>query len=83
MAPDTDQRETIIAALKQFGTHPLGEAARGLFAALGYRSDRTLPITTTEEFCEKLDPHGRLTDRERENLGKLQTLQLLDRKSVV
>lgn len=55
----------------------LPAAARAFLATLGYRSDRTLPIATPRQFRETLDPHGRLTDREREALDRCTSLHLL------
>lgn len=72
-----DQREALLATLAGFGTAPLADAARSLFATLGYQSDRRLAIATANQFCERLDPHGKLTDREREALAPLQALHLL------
>lgn len=72
-----DQRETILAALKAFDDRPLADAAGALFATLGYRSDRRLPIATTAQFLAHLDPTGKLTDRDREALGRLESLNLL------
>lgn len=72
-----DQREALLATLAGFGTAPLADAARSLFATLGYQSDRRLAIATAKQFCDRLDPHGKLTDREREALAPLQALHLL------
>ena len=77
MTDRTDQREAIIAALAAFGTRPIPDAARNLFAVLGYQSDRRLPIATPAQFREQLDPDGRLTDRENEALDGVESLHLL------
>jgi adenine-specific DNA-methyltransferase len=77
MSDRSDQRETIIAALKAFDSQPLAEPARKLFAILGYQSDRRLPIATPTQFRAQLDPTNKLTDREREALDGLQSLHLL------
>jgi len=77
MAARTDQREDIAAALKGLESQPLAEASLRLFAALGYKSDRRIPIATPKQFCEQLDPHGKLTDRERESLQQFKSLYLL------
>jgi hypothetical protein len=77
MPPVTDPRQTIAAALADFGDRPLAEAARDFFAALGYQSDRRLPIATVRQFREQLDPQGRLTDRENDALDRLSSLHLL------
>lgn len=49
MTARTDHREVIVAALKAFDDRPLPDAARTLFATLGYQSDRRLPISTTRQ----------------------------------
>jgi hypothetical protein len=50
----TDLRQQISAALKDLETYPLPEAATRLFATLGYKSDRTLPIASVAA-CRKLN----------------------------
>src|SRR3989344_5433493 len=77
MTARTDQREDIAAALKALGSQPFAEAGRRLFATLGYKSDRRIPIATPKQFCEQLDPHAKLTDRERSELGQVKSLHLL------
>ena len=77
MAAATDCREEIAAALANFRNYPLAEAAKRLFKALGYNSDRHLPISTAKQFREQLDPENRLTAREGEALDKLSSLHLL------
>lgn len=72
-----DQREPIIAALKAFDGQSFPDAARQLFAALGYRSDRRIPIANAKQFCESLDPAGKLTERDREALAQTTSLHLL------
>ena len=72
-----DQREAIISVLKSFDGSNFSDASRQLFAALGYRSDRSVPIATPRQFHEHLDPNGCLTDRECEALDRLQSLHLL------
>jgi hypothetical protein len=44
----TDLRQQIPAALNDFETYPLPESAPQLFATLGYKSGRTLPIASAE-----------------------------------
>lgn len=73
----TDFRQQILAALKDFDTYPLPEAATRLFAALGYKSDRVLPISTVSQFCREWDGDKILTAREREALDQLTSLHLL------
>ena len=77
MSDRIDQRDAITAALADFATRPLDEAADALFGALGYRSDRRLPIATPAQFCAQLDPLDTLTARERESLDYLTALHLL------
>ncbi|HOS41892.1 MAG TPA: hypothetical protein PLG31_19355, partial [Spirochaetota bacterium] len=60
-APQT-LREQIQAALGAFGSQPLFDASLGLFAALGYRSRRTLAINSLAELQTKLDVSGALTE---------------------
>lgn len=77
MTARIDQRENIATALKTLEGGPLAEAGLRLFATLGYKSDRRIPIATPNQFCEQLDPHGKLMDRERETLDQLKSLNLL------
>jgi type I restriction-modification system DNA methylase subunit len=77
MSDRTDQRDAIATALSAFATRPFAEAARGLFAALGYASDRRVPLATPKAFIGQFDAAGRLTDRERETLQRLASLHLL------
>jgi len=50
MSERTDQRDAIAAALAAFAARPLAEAARGLFAALGYRSFGRYALFSTTSF---------------------------------
>src|ERR1035441_10785415 len=77
MPPTIDQREAIAAALREFDGRPVADAARKLFATLGYSSDRRLPIASAKQFLTQLDPGDKLTDRERETLDQLTSLHLL------
>jgi len=77
MTTTTDRREDIVAVLSGFESRSLPDAARDFFATLGYQSDRRLPIATVQQFCEQLDPNGRLTPRAQETLGRLQSLHFL------
>ena len=47
-------------AITQFSTQPLRSASLGLFASLGYQSDRTIAIHSVEDFCTQFDPSGLL-----------------------
>jgi len=58
----TDLRESIAAALADFRTYPLPEAAKRFFGILGYESERQLPCNTAREFCHSFDPEGVLTE---------------------
>ena len=77
MPATIDQREAIAAALREFDGRPVADAARKLFATLGYSSDRRLPIASAKQFLTQLDPGDKLTDRERETLDQLTSLHLL------
>lgn len=72
-----DCRPDIATALSRLSTDPFPAAASGLFAAMGYRSDRTLSIATARDFIAQLDSQVRLTDRERDTLGQTSSLNLL------
>src|SRR5262249_19118860 len=77
MAAHADHRDEIAGALKALEGHPYADASRRFFATLGYKSDRRVQITTPRQFREQLDPHGRLTERECEDLEQLKSLNLL------
>lgn len=77
MSARTDKREEIVAALKALRSEPLADSARRLLSALGYQSDRHIPIATPKQFREQLDPQGKLTDRESAALSQATTLQFL------
>ena len=77
MSDRTDQRDAIATALSAFATRPFADAARGFFAALGYASDRHIPIATPKAFFDQLDLGKKLTERERETLQRLTSLHLL------
>lgn len=48
-------------AIRAFANHPLEEAGRGLFEALGYRSGKTIPLDgAPATFAEALDHDGKL-----------------------
>lgn len=72
-----DLRQQIAAALSDFETYPFPQATARLFATLGYKSERVLPIATVAEFCQQWDGDGILTPRERETLDQLTSLHLL------
>jgi hypothetical protein len=47
-------------AITRFSSQPLRAASLGLFAALGYQSDRTIAIGSVADFCTQFDPSGLL-----------------------
>lgn len=47
-------------AVTSFTTQSLRSASLGLFASLGYKSDRTLAVSTVADFCAQFDPTGLL-----------------------
>lgn len=57
-----DIRPKILSSLAGFATRPLSTAAREFFQALGYTSDRTLPINSLDQLRETLDKGGYLTE---------------------
>ncbi|MDX6765597.1 MAG: TaqI-like C-terminal specificity domain-containing protein [Candidatus Methylacidiphilales bacterium] len=75
--PSTDLRPQIEAALRDFASVPLADAARRFFGVLGYASERTLPLASVETFRAQLDPGNRLTDRDNEALATLSGFHLL------
>jgi|GEM_PF-4943782 len=73
----TDLRENIQAALADFQSLPLPDAARRLFGVLGYESERTIPLRGVKGFLTTFDPQSRLTPKEKETLSNLSSLHLL------
>ena len=65
------------ASAKAGGAQPLTDAARALFATLGYSSKRTLRIVSVKQFCEHWDTDGTLTAKERTSLNRLSELHFL------
>ena len=63
MPSAADQREAIRDALAAFTAKPLRDAARDLFAVLGYRSDRTLAVGSVAHFCSTYDAEGAHLER--------------------
>lgn len=72
-----DRRPFIETALFDFARYPLADAARRLFAALGYESKRHLPLSTVAQFRKQFDQQGTLTERERATLEPLTSLHFL------
>ncbi len=58
--PAIDQRDPIATALKAFDNLPLADAARNLFAILGYKSDRTVNLgnSSPRAFLDFIRSHG-------------------------
>lgn len=77
MSVRIDHREDLVEALRTFESEPLASAARQLFAALDYSSDRRLPITTPKQFLDQLDANGKLSEHERNALSAAKSLSLL------
>ena len=77
MPGQIDQREAIVTALKALESPRLADAARQLFATLGYESDRRIAIATPKQFREQLDPHGKLNAREGDTLDQVNSLHFL------
>ncbi len=77
MADRVDCRADIAAALSSLADGPLPGGGGAVFGAMGYRSDRTLPMATAREFIVEFDAGGRLTENEREALGRSSALHLL------
>jgi adenine-specific DNA-methyltransferase len=72
-----DLRQDIAAALAAFESLPPAQAAKHLFETLGYKSDRTLPLSSPEEFLTFFDSESRLNELERNSLAGLSSLQFL------
>ena len=72
-----DQRQAIAAALADFDSYPLPEAATRLFGTMGYASDRKLPVNSVADFRAAWDEQHVLTEREGDILGQLDALHLL------
>ena len=77
MSERSDQRKNIEDALRAFGSTSLPDGAKRLFSILGYTSQRNLPIATSKQFCEQLDPGKKLSEKQREPLYSLKSLHLL------
>jgi hypothetical protein len=60
-AAPADLREELAARLTAFAQKPLRTAARDLFAALGYTSERTLAPVSVAKFCKNYDAAGILS----------------------
>lgn len=63
-------------AVTRFSTQPLRAASLGLFASLGYQSDRTIAIDSVDDFCTQFDPTGLLA-HPRAQKSNWQSIELL------
>lgn len=57
---DTNLKLDLKQAVLQFGIKSLRSAALGLFATLGYESERTLEIDSVQAFCSQFDHEDKL-----------------------
>lgn len=73
----TKQKQAIEAALKDFADQPLADAARGLFAALGYSGSRTLRLSGVSDFLDTFDPAGELRSRPKAFVAEWRSIDLL------
>ena len=73
----SDLRIQIQTALASFTQKPLREASLGFFKALGYESQRYLPLSTADQFLKQFDKNNMLTERERDALRPLTSLHFL------
>lgn len=64
------------SAITRFSSQPLRVAALGLFASLGYQSDRTIAISSVADFCSQFDPSGLLA-HPRVQKSNWQSIELL------
>lgn len=62
--------------LTRFAIQPLRAASLGLFAFLGYQSERTVAINSVEDFCTQFDPSGLLA-HPRAHKSNWQSIELL------
>jgi hypothetical protein len=60
MANTADHRSAIAVALKEFQARPVAQAARNLLAELGYKSDRTIQLSSSNPraFLEFIQANG-------------------------
>ena len=70
------QKKEIQQAIQAFVDKPLNDAALALFAALGYKSDRTVVIDSVADFCMQFDPSGLLA-HPRAQKSQWQSIDLL------
>ena len=76
--PSADLKHSLEAALAEFATRPLAEAALGLFTTLGYKSDRRLHLrpANARGFLAAFDPRQEL-NRDRALLHDWQAVEFL------
>ena len=75
--PESNQKHQIEAALKDFVDQPLADAARGLFAALGYNGSRTIRLSGVNNFLNAFDPAGELRSRPKAFVNEWRSIDLL------
>lgn len=73
---DLQTKLSIREAVTGFSTQPLRSASLGLFASLGYQSDRTIAIDSVEDFCSQFDASGLLA-RPLAQMSNWQSIELL------
>lgn len=71
-----DLRQELASRLVAFAQQPLRTAARGLFAVLGYTSERTIAPTSVAQFCKAYDASGTILSRF-EPASRWQSIDLL------
>src|SRR5713226_6661957 len=71
-------KQAILAALKDFSTHPLADAATALLGALGYSSQKRIELSpnTPESFLSQFDQAGRLNHAQAK-ISEWQTVDFL------
>lgn len=73
---DLQTKLSLHSAITRFSSQPLRVAALGLFASLGYQSDRTIAISSVADFCSQFDPSGLLA-HPRAQKSSWQSIELL------
>ena len=73
---DLQTKLSIREAITRFSTQPLRAASLGLFATLGYQSDRTIAINSVVDFCSQFDPSGLLA-HPRAQMSRWKAIELL------
>lgn len=76
MSHNAELKNAIDQKVRAFANQPLRQAALGLFAALGYASDRTVRTNSVADFRVQFDPESKL-DHPRAMVASWQTVELL------